>query len=302
MLKIPTPIKTAIRDRAPLVALESTVISHGLPYPANVEVTRDMLSCIRQAGAIPAVIGLLEGQIVIGLSDSEIERFAQEKDVFKVSRGDISFCLQQRRTGATTVSATMYAASQAGIKIFATGGLGGVHRGVETSFDISTDLFELSQTNVAVVCSGVKSILDVPKTLEYLETMGVPLIGYKTHHFPLFYAAEGPVLNKKIDSPQEAAEIIHMQSQLSLKGLVIANPIPAQYSLEVNDVEASILEAEKCREEQGITGKAVTPFLLKKLGELTDGRTLKANVELLKNNARVAAEIAVKLAKIAPDF
>lgn len=296
LLRISSEIEVALHEKKPVVALESTVISHGLPYPDNLEVTEKMLSAVRASGAVPAIIALMDGYIKIGLNSSEIEILAHSKNVMKVSRADLAYCLAQRKMGATTVSATMFCAHQAGIRVFATGGIGGVHRGAETTFDISTDLTELAQTPVLVVCSGAKSILDIPKTLEYLETQGVPVVGYKTSNFPLFYMGNSQYdLQKNENSPEDIAHLAKIHWNLGLKGLIVANPIPFEDSLDSNEIDSFITQAIKESHKKGIAGKSVTPFLLKRVSELSKGKTLKANKSLLVNNARVAGKIAVSL-------
>lgn len=279
----------------PVVALESTVISHGLPRPHNLETARKMEAAVRGEGAVPATIGLLEGRLVVGLSRGEVELLATSERVAKVSRRDLAAVLNSKQPGATTVAATMIIAAQAGIYIFATGGIGGVHRGAQNSFDVSADLPELARTPVAVVCSGAKVILDLPRTLELLETLGVPLVGYGSNEFPAFYAQEsGLALDARVDTPLEAARLIVMHQALGLSsGIVICNPPPATSSLPREHVESLIETALKSAETAGIQGKSVTPFLLDHLARASSGRTLQTNIALLINNARVAAQIAV---------
>jgi len=295
-LKLSNQVKKAIQDNLPIVALESTVISHGLPYPDNLEVTKKMMSAITETGAVPAVIGLIDGLIHVGLNEDELELFATRKDILKISRSDIAYCLSEKRLGATTVSATMLCASYAGIRIFSTGGLGGVHRGAEETFDISADLTELSKTPVLVVCSGAKSILDVSKTLEYLETQGVPIIGYQTNCFPLFFTKESDYrLTQCLRGPEEIASVADINWKLGLTGVVVANPVPEADSLDGNIVEKWIKTAISDGQKQGIKGKAVTPFVLSRVAELSSGKTMQANKSLLVNNAALAARIAVSL-------
>ena len=293
-LSIDPALQTA---KAP-VALESTVISHGLPYPANLETAQALEASVRERGATPATIALLNGKIKIGLDQSELERLATEKSVAKVSRRDLPVVLARRGTGATTVAATMYAASLAGIRVFGTGGLGGVHRGASTSFDISADLTELSRTSVIVVCAGAKAILDLPLTLEYLETQGVPVIGYGTDELPAFYTRHsGLKLEARADSPAEVAEIARIKWELGLKGgLVVAVPPPPEADLPAAEVEQAINRALAAAEKANVRGKAVTPFLLEAVRLETEGRSLETNIALLKNNVRVAAEIAKAMA------
>jgi pseudouridine-5'-phosphate glycosidase len=296
LLRIFSEVEMALQERKPVVALESTVISHGLPFPYNLEVTEKMLTAVRESGAVPAIIALMDGHIKIGLSSSEVEALASSKNVMKVSRADLAYCLAQKEIGATTVSGTMFCAHQAGIQVFATGGIGGVHRGAETTFDISADLTELARTPVLVVCSGAKSILDIPKTLEYLETQGVPVVGYKTNSFPLFYIGNSHYdLQKSEDSAEGIANLARIHWGLGLKGIVVANPVPSGDSLESKEIESFIDQAIEESHEKGVVGKSVTPFLLKRVSELSKGKTLKANKSLLVNNASAAGQIAVSL-------
>jgi pseudouridine-5'-phosphate glycosidase len=294
-LDVRPEIADALAAGHPVVALESTVISHGLPRPHNLETACKMEAAVRDEGAVPATIGLLEGRLIVGLSRAEIEVLAGAERVAKVSRRDLAAVLNSRQPGATTVAATMIIAAQAGIRIFATGGIGGVHRGAQNSFDISADLPELARTPVAVICSGAKVILDLPRTLELLETLGVPVIGYGTSEFPAFYVREsGLALDSRVDTPLEAARMIAMHWALGLtSGIVVCNPPPAASSLPRKQVESLIETALKSAEAAGIQGKAVTPFLLDHLAKASGGKTLQTNIALLINNARVAAQIAV---------
>lgn len=279
------------------VALETTAIAHGLPYPQNLDVARRLEAAVRAAGGTPAWCGILDGRIRVGLSPSEVEFFARNPDLAKVSRRDFAPLIAAGGSGATTVAGTMLCAHAAGIRIFATGGLGGVHRQVAESLDISADITELARTPVAVVCSGAKSILDLPKTVEALETAGVPVIGYGTDHFPAFQVpSSGLPADRRIDTPAEAAAIVATQASLGLGGMVIGVPVPASEALEAAAVEAWVAEALAAAEREGVRGKRITPFLLKQLAELSGGRTLSANIALLENNARVAGEIAAALA------
>ena len=283
----------------PIVALESTIISHGMPYPQNVQTAREVEQIIRDGGAVPATIALIDGKIKIGLSDEELEMFGNAQGVAKASRRDIGYLLATKKIGATTVAATMLCAELAGIELFVTGGIGGVHRGAETTMDISADLEELAMTNVAVVCAGAKSILDIGLTLEYLETKGVPVIGFGTDILPAFYTRESDFnVNFRADSPEETAAILRAKWDLGLRGgALIANPIPVVDSMEASFINGIIENALKEANEQGISGKNVTPFLLGKVKELTEGKSLEANIALVKNNARVGAKIAVELQK-----
>ena len=282
------------------VALESTVISHGLPYPDNLETALALEAVVRDGGATPATIALLDGKIQVGLNRSQIERLATEKGVAKVSRRDLPVVLARKGLGATTVAATMYAAHLAGIQVFGTGGLGGVHRGASTSFDISADLTELAQTPVIVVCAGAKAILDLPLTLEYLETQGVPVIGYQTDELPAFYTGRsGLALEAWADSAEEIAEIARIKWDLGLTGgIVVTVPPPAEAALPEAEIEAAIQRAIARAEAATVRGKATTPFLLEAVRQETGGRSLDTNVALLKNNVRVATEIAIALHKI----
>jgi len=279
----------------PIVALESTIISHGMPYPQNVKTAREVEQIIRDNGAVPATIAILEGRIKIGLSDEELEMFGKSADVAKASRRDLAYLLATKKKGATTVAATMICAELAGIHIFVTGGIGGVHRGAETTMDISADLEELAQTNVAVICAGAKSILDLGLTLEYLETKGVPVIGYQTDVLPAFYTRTSDFsVNFRANDVETIAVTLKTKWDLHLKGgAVIANPIPEEFAMDENSINVVIDTALKQANEQHITGKDVTPFLLGKVKELTGGKSLESNIELVKNNARLGAKIAV---------
>jgi pseudouridine-5'-phosphate glycosidase len=299
-LDIHPEVAQAKADGRAVVALESTIISHGMPYPQNVATAREVEAIIRSEGAVPATIGIIKGRVKIGLTDEELESFGQNRSVEKVSRRDFPLLIAQKMDGATTVAGTMIAAQWAGIRVFVTGGLGGVHRGVSESWDISADLTELSQTDVAVVCAGVKSILDIPKTLEVLETSGVPVIGYKTDEFPAFFTRSSgcPVL-QRVDELRQLASIIKTKYEMGLKGgVVVANPIPLEYEIPAREIDKTIEEALRDAQSQGIQGKGVTPFLLKNIVERTQGRSLKSNIALVKNNARVGAQLAVNLTQL----
>jgi len=290
-------VKKALSENAPIVALESTIISHGMPYPQNIAVAMEVESTVRNNGATPATIAILDGQLHVGLRAEELESFAQKKDVMKCSRRDLPFVVSKKIHGATTVAATMIIAEMAGIKIFATGGIGGVHRNAENTWDVSADLIELSQTNVAVVSAGAKAILDLPKTLEYLETFGVPVIGFKTEEFPAFYTrTSGLKLSLQLNSAEEMASFLQAKWKMNLKGgAIIANPIPKEFELNSSEIESAIRQAVSEAQAKGITGKETTPFLLKRLNEATKGESQKANKALVLNNAKVAAEIAVSM-------
>ncbi|UYG97163.1 pseudouridine-5'-phosphate glycosidase [Cytobacillus firmus] len=289
----------AKKANKPVVALESTIISHGMPYPQNVQTAKEVEEIIRKNGAVPATIAILNGKIKIGLSDEELEFLAQSKDVEKASRRDLPYLVAKKKNGATTVAATMICAELAGIEVFVTGGIGGVHREAETTMDISADLQELAMTNVAVICAGAKSILDIGLTLEYLETHGVPVVGFETDVLPAFYTRTSPFnVNYRVDIADEAAEMIRTKWALGLKGgVVIANPIPEKDALEESFITGVIETALKEANENNISGKKVTPFLLGKVKELTEGRSLTANIALVKHNAEVGSKIAVSLNK-----
>lgn len=299
-LDINPEIKKTIFEGGPVVALESTIISHGMPYPKNVETALAVEQMIRDNGAVPATIAILDGRIKIGLTPEEIEILGKSHDAVKASRRDIPFILAKGLTGATTVAATMILADLACIRIFATGGIGGVHRGAQETFDISADLQELGKTNVAVICAGAKSILDIGLTLEYLETQGVPVVGFGTYELPAFYTSKsGFPVDYRIDTTEELAQALRTKWDLGLNGgVVIANPIPAEYEMDPAVINAAINAAVKEAEEKGIKGKESTPFLLAKVKELTDGASLDSNIQLVYNNARVGAQIAVALSKL----
>ncbi len=297
-LDIKSEVATALAQNKPVVALESTIISHGMPYPKNYETALLVEKTVQKNGAVPATIALIDGKIKIGLTDAEIKFLAQKgPEVIKTSRRDIPYILSKKLTGATTVSATMIAAQLAGIKVFATGGIGGVHRGATQSFDISADLQELAQTNVAVVCAGIKSILDLGLTLEYLETMGVPVLGYQTKELPAFYTRKsGFEVDYKMDTPKEIADLLRTKWAVGLKGgAVIANPVPKADALDPEIMTQAIDKAIAEQHALGIKGKESTPFLLAKVKELTQGKSLVSNIQLVLNNAKLAAEIAAYL-------
>ncbi len=288
-------ITRALNLGAPIVALESTVITHGLPHPQNIELARDMEKQVRDNGATPATIALLDGKIRIGLSDEELVRLAESESTLKVSHRDFATAIVKKADGGTTVAGTMYAANMAGIKVFATGGIGGVHK--ESAFDISTDLRSLAEIPTIVVCAGAKAILDLPATIEYLETMGVPVIGYKTDEFPAFYSREsGLGVSARLDSPEEIADFAKAHWNLGMKsGILVTNPIPETESISKSKMEPIIAKASAEAIAQGIHGQKLTPFLLGRISELTRGKSLKANLALLLNNARLAAEIAKEM-------
>jgi pseudouridine-5'-phosphate glycosidase len=281
----------------PIVALESTIITHGMPFPQNVDTARLVEQEIRNAGAVPATIAIMGGRIHIGLEPAELDALGQARDVMKLSRADIAACLAQGRTGATTVAATMICAHLAGIEVFATGGIGGVHRGAESSFDISADLLELAQTAVTVVCAGAKAILDLPKTLEVLETQGVPTIAYGQDELPAFWSrTSGLKAPLRMDSAAQIAAAHRMRALLGLKGgQLVANPIPVAAEIPRAEIMPHIEQALSEAAAQGIAAKSVTPFLLQRMYELTQGRSLTANIALVLNNARLGAAIAIAL-------
>ncbi|MDQ1147421.1 pseudouridine-5'-phosphate glycosidase [Bacillus sp. SORGH_AS 510] len=278
----------------PIVALESTIISHGMPYPQNVQTAKEVEEIIRQNGAVPATIAVINGKIKIGLSDEELEFLATSKEIMKASRRDLPYLIASKKHGATTVAATMICAHLGGIQVFVTGGIGGVHRGAGVTMDVSADLQELAKTNVAVVCAGAKSILDIGLTLEYLETNGVPVIGYQTDILPAFYTRTSPHhVNFRVDSPEEAAALMKAKWNLGLDGgIVIANPIPEAFAMDESVINDVIEVALKEADSKGIQGKEVTPFLLSRVKELTEGSSLEANIALVKHNAKVGALIA----------
>ncbi|GAC1450504.1 MAG: pseudouridine-5'-phosphate glycosidase [Ktedonobacteraceae bacterium] len=300
-LDISAEVAQAQQEGRPVVALESTIISHGMPYPMNVHTARDVEAIIRQHGAVPATVALLDGKIKIGLSDQELERIAKGPNIEKVSRRDLAYVLATRKAGATTVAATMICAHLAKIAVFVTGGIGGVHRDVAETLDISADLTEFALTDVAVICAGAKSILDIGRTLEYLETMGVPVVGYQTDEFPAFYSRRsGFPVNFALSSPQDVAQMLHTKWALGLRGgVVIANPVPEEHALDTAYMDGIIDTALEEARKKHITGKQITPFLLAKIEELTGGVSLKTNIALVKHNAEVGAKIAVALAVLA---
>ncbi len=286
----------------PIVALESTIVTHGMPYPGNIEMATGVEALIRQAGAEPATIAVLDGNLKIGLEDTELARLAETSDAMKLSRADLAFAVASGRTGSTTVAATMIGAALAGIRVFATGGIGGVHRGAETSFDVSADLDELARTPVIVVCAGAKAILDVPKTLEVLETRGVPVVTYGADRFPAFWSRASDLLTPlRLDNAAAIAAFQAKREALGTTGgMLIANPVPEEHEIPAHEMNAYIEQALALAARKGITGKAVTPFLLSTILDLTGGRSLATNIALVRHNARLAADIAVALARALP--
>lgn len=300
ILKISEEVRHALEQGKPVVALESTIISHGMPYPDNVKTALTVEKTVRENGAVPATIAIIKGVPTVGLSEEEIEHLGKEgTKVVKVSRRDIPVVIAKKLDGATTVASTMIFAEMAGIKVFATGGIGGVHRGATETMDISADLEELHQTNVTVVCAGAKSILDLGLTLEYLETKGVPVLGYKTDELPAFFTRKsGFKVDYRMDSPEEIAAAVKAKDALGLSGgMLVANPVPEEYSMDPDKIEAVISEAVEEAKALGIAGKKVTPFLLEKIRNVTGGDSLFTNVKLVLNNAALAAKIAVELTK-----
>jgi pseudouridine-5'-phosphate glycosidase len=284
----------------PIVALETTIVSHGMPYPDNLNTALEVENIIREEGAIPATIGVVGGKIKIGMSKQEIELFAKSSDVTKVSRRDIPIVMSNNANGATTVAGTILLAKLAGIDVMATGGIGGVHRDAENTFDISADLQELSKTDVTVVCAGPKSILDIGLTLEYLETMGVPIIGYNTNLLPTFYCHESKFeVDFNYTKPSEIAKVMLNQKHLSLKGgMLVCNPIPKEFSIGSTIIENSINSSMAIAKKNNVKGKDLTPFLLQNITSLTEGETLKSNIKLMFNNAKLAAKIAISFNEI----
>lgn len=292
-------IQEALETGKPVVALESTIISHGMEYPLNVECARRCEEIIREEGAVPATIAIIKGRIKVGLSFDELEYFGTEKGIRKVSRRDLGFVVASGKDGATTVAGTMVISEMVGISTFATGGIGGVHRKAQETFDISADLEELGKTSVAVVCAGAKSILDIGLTLEVLETKGVPVVGYQSDNFPAFYLrSSGYGVDERMDDPASVASFMKAKWNLGLKGgVIVGNPIPVEAEMDEAYISAEIEKALIKSEEDGVTGKDVTPYLLKHLFGATEGKSLASNLELVYNNARVAAKIAVEYAK-----
>lgn len=298
-MKINPIVLDALKNNKPVVALESTIISHGMPYPKNVETALRVEQTIREHGVVPATIGIIDGEPIVGMTPEEIELFGKSKGIGKASRRDLPVVYAKKLWAATTVSSSMILANQAGIEVFVTGGIGGVHRGAEDSMDISADLQELGKTNVTVVCAGAKAILDLPLTLEYLETMGVPVLGYQTKELPAFYTRHsGLNVDYEIKDPKEAAQIIFEKRKNNLQGgILITNPIPEQYAMDDAIINDAIEKALKMADEQGVKGKEITPFLLKTVVELTGGESLESNIQLIINNAAVGAEIAKEVCK-----
>lgn len=302
LLQVSAEVQQALKNNQPIVALESTIISHGMPFPENAQTALEVEETIRRQGAVPATIAIIHGVMKVGLSREEIELLGREgHNVAKVSRRDLPFVVAAGLNGATTVASTMIIAAMVGIKVFATGGIGGVHRGAEHTFDISADLQELANTNVTVVCAGAKSILDLGLTTEYLETFGVPLIGYQTSALPAFFCRTSPFdVSIRLNSAKDIAKAMAVKWQSGLNGgMVVANPIPEAFAMPEEKINAAINQAVKEAEEQGVVGKASTPFLLARVAELTGGDSLKSNIQLVFNNAILACEIAKEYQQIA---
>jgi pseudouridine-5'-phosphate glycosidase len=298
-LDIGPEVASALAEGAPVVALESTIITHGMPHPQNVATAREVEGVVQANGAVPATIAIIGGRIKVGLSADELDWLGNAADVLKLSRADLPYAIAAGRHGATTVAATMICAHLAGIRVFATGGIGGVHRGVEETLDISADLDELATTPVAVVCAGAKAILDLPRTLEYLETRGVPVVGYGTDRFPAFWSRTSELsIPIRLDTPEAIADLVQAKESLGLKGgVLIANPVPEASEIPENEMRRFIEQAVEAARARGVQGKAVTPFLLAHLNEITGGRSLATNIALVKNNAALAARLAVSLSR-----
>ena len=298
LVEVQPEINAALESGGAVVALESTIISHGMPYPQNVQMANKVESIIREAGAVPATIAIMDGKIKVGLSKEELEILAKSKPVAKVSMRDLPGVIARKQLGATTVATTMYGAHLAGIRVFVTGGIGGVHRGYEETMDVSADLEELAQTDVVVVCAGAKAILDLPRTMEYLETKGVPVIGYRTDVLPAFFSARSEIkLVERADSADEIAQIVIAKSQLNMRGgVLVVNPIPEAYSLDHIYIDGIIEKAVAAARDKNVTGKEITPFLLSEITAQTGGKSLEANLQLVYNNAQLGGQIAASLA------
>lgn len=299
-IEISAEVAAAIASGTPVVALESTIITHGMPYPQNLAMARDVEQVVRNNGAVPATIAVMGGRILVGLLAADLERLAVDgHSAAKASRRDLAALLVKGQTAGTTVATTMQISALAGIRVFATGGIGGVHRGAEETFDVSADLEELSSTPVAVICAGAKSILDIPKTLETLETKGVPVLGFRTDEFPAFFArTSGKPVDHRMESADDIAKVLLLQAALGMPGgVLVANPIPEEDALDAVAIEQHIAAAVAQASEEGVSRKALTPYLLRRVFEMTGGKSLAANIALVKNNARVGAEIAVALSR-----
>lgn len=293
-------VRAAQKRGAPIVALETTILSHGMPYPQNLETAHEVERIVREAGAIPATIAVIGGRIRVGLTSDELEYLSTAPRILKLSRADLPYAMASGKDGATTVAATMICANLAGIRIFATGGIGGVHRGVERTMDVSADLEELAKTPVTVVCAGAKALLDIPRTLEVLETLGVPVIAYGIEEFPAFWSrSSGLPAPIRFDTPREIAEFIHVKAQLALTGgTLVGNPIPREHEIPFQEMAQHIERAVADADRLGVSGKALTPWLLDRILQSTSAKSLIANIELVKNNARLAAHVAGELARM----
>ena len=293
-------VAEALKNGKPVVALESTIISHGMPYPENVKTALLLENIITKAGATPATIGIIDGEIIVGMNEEQIEEFGKRSGIRKVSRRDLPVVVAKKEWGATTVADTMIISEMAGIEVFVTGGIGGVHRHAETTFDISADLEEFALTNVTVIASGAKAILDLPLTLEYLETKGVTVLSYQSDDFASFYSRDsGLKMEDRLESPLEVAQIIQVKRDLKLKGgILVSNPIPKQFEMPKEEIDKTIDYALAQAEKLGVKGKEVTPFLLKEIANLTKGKSLETNIQLIKNNALLGAEVAIALAQL----
>ncbi|PID80105.1 MAG: pseudouridine-5-phosphate glycosidase [Clostridiales bacterium] len=300
LLEITKEVQMALTENKPVVALESTIISHGMPYPQNVEMATQVEDIIRQNGAVPATIAIMNGKIKIGLTSADLNALATAKDVTKVSRRDMAEVIAKQKIGATTVAATMICAALAGIKFFVTGGIGGVHRGYEETMDVSADLEELAMTSVTVICAGAKAILDLSRTMEYLETKGVPVIGYQTDNLPAFYTKDSAIkLRQRADSAEEIAKQVYYKELLGLKGgTLVVNPVPDEHSMAHEEIDGIIEGALRDAIKEGVEGKDATPYLLAKIVEKTQGKSLQTNIALVYNNAKVGAQIAKAFSKL----
>lgn len=298
LISLSSPVKHALENKQPIVALESTIITHGMPYPQNLETAQAVEATVRNAGATPATIAVHDGKVNVGLTDQQLDALAQSDNASKLSRADLAYAVSQNITGSTTVAATMIAAHLAGIGVFATGGIGGVHRGASDTFDISADLHELANTPVTVVSAGAKAILDIPKTLEVLETLGVPVIAFGRDNFPAFWSSDSGIKSPlRIDSPDDIVRFMQTRTALNIKGgMLIGNPVPVADEISRSDMEVTIVQAIKDAQSAGVAGKAVTPWLLNHIVTLTEGKSLITNQALIKNNAALAARIAVAAA------
>lgn len=295
VFSISEEVSEALRAKRAVVALESTIIAHGMPYPQNIETAALLEDTVRKHGAVPATVAVVDGVLTVGLSSNQMNMLARSEDVMKLSRRDLPYAVAQKRTGATTVAATMIGAAKAGIEVFATGGIGGVHRGAELTWDVSADLTELARTPVTVVCAGPKAILDLPATLEYLETLGVPVMGYQTNELPAFYSrSSGLPLELRVDSPAEVAQFMRVRKALSFGGgVLVVQPVPTDYEIPFDEMKATIDAALEAANTEGVSGKSLTPWLLDHIRRVTAGRSLDTNVRLVENNAALAAQIAV---------